>query len=154
MGRIIQINVSDGGVPKRPVSEARVSFGGLSGDRQLDLKYHGGPERAVSLFSQEVLDALAKEGHPIRSGDAGENVTLAGLDWARLAPGSRLRLGPQVVLEVTRYCDPCKTIRAAFKDGRFDRISQKTHPGSSRLYAQVIEEGVIHPGDPVETLEG
>lgn len=40
-----QINVSDGGVPKRPVWEAKVNERGLDGDRQRNLKFHGGPDR-------------------------------------------------------------------------------------------------------------
>src|SRR5579871_2205843 len=106
-GRIASIQVSDGGVPKRPVERAEVTPAGLQGDRQANLKVHGGPDRAVCLFSREVLEALAREGHPIRPGDAGENLTLAGLDWGALGPGARLRLGASVVLEVTKYCDPC-----------------------------------------------
>jgi MOSC domain-containing protein YiiM len=33
------------------------------------------------------------------------------------------------------------------------RISQKVHPASGRLYARVLEEGVVRPGDRVEILE-
>ena len=33
------------------------------------------------------------------------------------------------------------------------RISQKVHPGSGRLYARVLVEGVVRPGDPVENLD-
>jgi MOSC domain-containing protein YiiM len=42
-----QINVSDGGVPKHPVFEAKISKEGVEGDRQKNLKVHGGPDRAV-----------------------------------------------------------------------------------------------------------
>ena len=49
-----QINVSDGGVPKRPVLEARVTKTGVEGDRQRNLNVHGGPDRAVCLFSHEL----------------------------------------------------------------------------------------------------
>jgi MOSC domain-containing protein YiiM len=137
-GRIAFINVSDGGVPKLPVERVEVTPGGLVGDRQANLKHHGGPERAVCLFSLEVLEALAAEGHPIRPGQAGENLTLAGLDWPALAPGARLRLGAGVVLEVTKYCDPCSKLRAYFKEGAVDRILQRAHPGQSRLYTRVV----------------
>jgi len=37
--------VSQGGVPKRPVPEARVGAAGLAGDAQR-WKHHGGPQRA------------------------------------------------------------------------------------------------------------
>jgi len=57
------INVSPGGVPKLPVSEARITTLGLDGDSQRNRLYHGGPMRAVSLYSLERIEALNHEGH-------------------------------------------------------------------------------------------
>src|SRR5437899_862580 len=75
-----QINVSNGGVPKHPVPEARITVDGVAGDCQRSPKIHGGPDRAVCLFSLEVIEALRAEGHSIAPGSSGENLTLAGLD--------------------------------------------------------------------------
>ena len=74
-GRIFQLNCSDGGVPKLGVREAVVTETGLACDRQRDLRYHGGPERAVCLYALERILELQNEGHPIFPGSAGENVT-------------------------------------------------------------------------------
>ena len=145
-GRIEQVSISPGGVPKRAVSEARVTRDGLVGDWQLDRKHHGGPDRAVCLLSAELIARLNAEGHPIAPGTTGENLTVSGLDWPALVPGVRLAAG-DVELEVVSYATPCKTIRDSFTEGRFERISQKTHPGESRLYARVIREGTVRPGD-------
>ena len=144
-----QINVSDGGVPKLPVLEAKVSKGGIEGDRQRNLKVHGGPERAVCLFSLELIERLQDEGHSIDAGSSGENLTLAGIAWDVLAPGTRLRIGPQVRLEVASYCAPCEHNARWFRDGDITRISQRTNPGWSRLYARVLRRGVVRPGDKV-----
>jgi MOSC domain-containing protein YiiM len=65
-----------------------------------------------------------------------------------------LRIGPDVRLEVTSYTVPCKQQTQWFKDGNFMRISQKKHPGWSRLYARVLAEGVVQPGDTVAVEEG
>ncbi|HTN51980.1 MAG TPA: MOSC domain-containing protein [Anaeromyxobacter sp.] len=148
VGRLVRINVSQGGVPKHPIPSARIGRGGVEGDRQRDLRYHGGPERAVSLWSLEVLEALGAEGHPIAAGAAGENLTVAGLDWAAVAPGARLAIGP-VRLQVTGYADPCEKVAGCFAGGRFQRISQKLRPGWSRVYARVLSEGRVAEGDPV-----
>ena len=83
-------------------------------------------------------------------GTAGENVTVEGIDWDQVVPGARIRLGEQVLLEVASFTSPCKTIRESFIDGKFVRISQKLHPGWSRVYTRVLSEGEIHFGDPVE----
>src|SRR5438093_13621252 len=82
-----QISVSNGGVPKLPVPEARVTVEGVSGDRQRSPKIHGGPDRAVCLYSLEAIDKLQAEGHPIRPGPSGEHLTLRGVDWAALEAG-------------------------------------------------------------------
>src|SRR3712207_3923787 len=92
-GVVHQINVSNGGVPKLPVPEAAVTVDGVGGDRQRDLRVHGGPFRAVCLFSLEVIERLRAEGHPIAPGTVGENVTVGGLDWTLVRPGVRLRIG-------------------------------------------------------------
>ena len=145
-----QINVSDGGVPKRPVLEARVSESGVDGDRQRNLKFHGGPDRAVCLFSFELLERLQDEGHPIDAGSLGENLTIAGIEWDRIQPGVVLSIGPEVQLEVKSYTVPCSTNAQWFRDGDFQRISQKRNPGWSRVYAKVLRDGVVRPGDVVE----
>lgn len=153
-GKVHRVNVSNGGVPKRPVGSALVTTGGVVGDRQSDLRFHGGPTRAVSLFSLEVIERLRAEGHPIEPGSAGENVTLAGLDWTLVAPASRLRFEGGVVLEIVSYCTPCGTIQESFAEKDSRRISQKLHPGESRVYASVLVEGVVREGEDVTVDSG
>jgi MOSC domain-containing protein YiiM/catechol 2,3-dioxygenase-like lactoylglutathione lyase family enzyme len=148
-GRIHQINASRGGVPKLPLLEAAVTVNGLAGDRQATPGIHGGPQRALCLFPLEVIEALAAEGHPIAPGTTGENVTTAGLDWSAITPGARLRLGDKVVIRITSFTDPCRTIAGSFADGNMNRINQGVAPGMSRVYAQVLAEGAIRPGDPI-----
>lgn len=148
-----QISISDGGVPKLPVAEARLTVNGVAGDRQRNLEAHGGVDRAICLFSLEVIEALQAEGHSIRPGSSGENLTIAGLDWPKLLPGDRLRIGDTVLLEMMSYTAPCKYNAQWFANGEFSRISQKLHPGWSRLYARVLAEGVVRPGDRVTVEE-
>jgi MOSC domain-containing protein YiiM len=150
--RIVQINVSRGGVPKTGVPTALVTADGLDGDAHR-FKYHGGPERAVCLYPIESIERLRAEGHTIAPGSLGENVTTEGIDWSSVAPGLHVLLGERVLLQVTRYTTPCQTIKGAFKDGEFGRVSQKTHPGWSRVYARVLVDGMIHRDDPVRVLD-
>jgi MOSC domain-containing protein YiiM len=153
-GRIFQLNVSGGGVPKLAVREAVLTADGLGGDRQRDRRFHGGPERALCLYALERLLELQAEGHPIFPGSAGENLTVAGLDWSQLAPGARLALGEEALVEITSYTSPCKKIAASFNGGDFKRISQKLRPGHSRLYARVLRPGRLRVGDRVTVLDG
>lgn len=151
-GRIVQISISPGGVPKLPVDVARVTRDGLEGDAHRDREHHGGPDRAVCLYSMETIRALVAEGHTVVPGSLGENVTVEGLSWASVEPGTRLQLGAAVLLEVTRYTSPCFNIKAVFVGGDFARVSQKRHPGWSRVYTRVLREGTIRSGDPARLV--
>jgi MOSC domain-containing protein YiiM len=147
--RLHQISISNGGVPKRAIPHAAITAAGVTGDRQRNPDIHGGPDRAVCLYSLDVIEALKGEGHPIAPGSAGENLTLAGLDWTSIKPGVRLRVGP-VRLEVVSYTAPCVHNAGWFLNEDFSRMSQKKFPGWSRVYARVLSEGTVRAGDPVE----
>lgn len=149
MGHIFQISASKGGVPKLPVAEGQVTREGLMGDRQRDLRHHGGLQRALCLFPLEGILALQAEGHPIYPGAIGENVTIAGLDWHKVTPGVTIQLGDEVRVEITDYAHPCSNIVAAFTDGNMNHVSAKKTPHRARVYARVVQEGVIRPGDVV-----
>src|SRR5262245_11581529 len=151
-GRIVQINVSPGGVPKRPVPRARVTRAGLEGDAHRNTERHGGPDRALCLFSIERIEDLQAEGHAVEPGTLGENLTLEGLEWARVQPDDFLRLGEEVLIQITRFTSPCLNVRAAFLDGGYSRVSEGRYPGWSRVYARVLVPGEIAAGDPVERL--
>jgi MOSC domain-containing protein YiiM len=153
-GSIVQVNVSKGGVPKLPVSQAAVGPRGLDGDQQRHGDFHGGPDRAVCLYAIERIEALAAEGHAIAAGSAGENVTVRGIDWDLVVPGARVRLGGEVLLEITSYTPPCRSNARWFAGGDFNRINQKRHPGWSRVYARVLCPGGIQAGDLVELVGG
>lgn len=149
---MLQINVSAGGVPKRPVAEAWVDRLGLAGDAHDDDTEHGGPHRAVALYALEAIRRVQADGHPISPGSAGENLTTTGIELAALPVGTRLAVGERLVLELSKPDNPCKTIAANFTDGRFARISIATHPLDSRMYARVLTEGPVRPGDTITVL--
>jgi MOSC domain-containing protein YiiM len=151
-GKIFQLNISAGGVPKLPVQEGIVTELGLMGDEHRFPKIHGGPERALCLFSLEKILELQAEGHPIFPGSAGENVTVAGIDWQDVQPGMRMALGEEVEIEITSFTSPCNTIFGSFVDGNYQRISQKVHPGWSRVYSRVLRSGRIEVEQKVEVL--
>ncbi|HEU5098566.1 MAG TPA: MOSC domain-containing protein [Roseiflexaceae bacterium] len=153
-GRVIQVNVNPkGGVPKARAASACVTANGVAGDKQRNRRFHGGPQRAVSLYSYEHILALQAEGHPIAPGSAGENLTIGGLDWPALKVGDRLAIGAGLLIEITGYAAPCSNIADSFAGGEITRISQKLHPGWSRLYAKVLAEAEAREGDLVEVQE-
>ena len=147
-GRVVQLNVSNGGVPKKPIEVAEVGDRGLVGDRQAARQHHGKPLQALCIWSADVIDALRAEGHPIEPGSAGENITVSGVDWSTIRPGSQL-LVVDVLAEVSAWATPCQKNAQWFSDRRFSRINHEEHPGWSRAYAWVREPGTIRQGDAV-----
>ena len=152
-GRVAGLQRSAGGVPKLAIDGAAVRFAGMEGDWQRNRKYHGGPDRALCLYSMELIEALAAEGHAIVPGALGENVTLSGLPWKDIILGARLHIGT-VDVQVTAFAEPCRQIEHVFQGRRIGRVAEKVNPGWSRVYARVLREGKIQVGDAARVLSG
>ncbi len=146
-GTVVQLNTSKGGLPKLPQPAVTVGWRGVDGDRQATRVHHGRPFQALCLWSQEVIDELHAQGHPIAAGLAGENITVRGIPWADVRPGVRLQVG-SVLCEVSSYALPCFQNRAWFTDGEFEVMHHERGP-VSRVYATVLQPGAIAAGDPV-----
>lgn len=138
----------EGGVPKPSVDSIDVRLNGVFGERIRDTKHHGGPKRAVCILSNQTLEFLQNEGHPISGGSTGENL-LIDVDEEFLRPGVRLKFA-NVELEITSPAPPCRTIQASFTNGDFKQLSHKLNPQRTRWYAQVIQEGMIHVDEVVD----
>lgn len=151
IGRVHSIQISPGGVPKTPVPSALVDAEGIIGDRHV-YKDHGGPDRALCLYSLELINELHRLGHyRIIPGALGENLTIRGLPWLAIQPGVVLVIG-ELRITVTGYAVPCKKIRPLFVGGDFSPLSNKLNPGWARAYASVSGTGWVRPGDLVTIL--
>jgi MOSC domain-containing protein YiiM len=158
-GRIIQINISRGGLPKRPVPEAVITPLGIEGDLCGHPEIHGGSRQAVLLITAETVDELTARGYPVYYGALGENLTTRGLDRRQLRLGQRLRAGG-AVLELTKIRVPCSTIDVygpTIKQEIYDKLVKAGDPtsprwGMSGFYASVIEPGPVRVGDII-TIE-
>lgn len=148
-GSVAGVFHSDGGVPKSPVASAAVTASGVVGDRQSTRKYHGRVWQALCLWSADVVADLQAEGHPVFPGACGENLSVTGVDWSALRPGTRLRIGT-VLAELSIPTDPCRQIRPFFADAAIRRIDHYRHAGSARWYATVVQPGRVAVGDRVE----
>jgi MOSC domain-containing protein YiiM len=141
---LVQLSVSNGGLPKAAVLFAHVGKRGIEGDTQRNLKYHGGPDRAVCIFSEELYSWLRDEhGIDLANGAVGENFTTHGIDLCALSRGDRLRVG-ECLIELTDVRVPCRNLN-------------QWHPklmmiikGRSGWVAKVIEEAAVQPGDEIE----
>jgi hypothetical protein len=144
-GMVTGLHASAGGVPKQPITVADVDFGGVAGDKQGSRQHHGRPWQALCIWSQQVIDAFAADGHPLAPGCAGENITVSGLNWADVRPGVRLQVG-SVLCEVSAYAIPCRHNAKWFSDGDFNRMHSDRGP-ISRIYATVLQPGQVAIND-------
>ena len=146
------INVSSGGVPKSKVESADIMKKGVEGDFNRFRDGRGGnTDRAVCIFSLELIQRLKDEGHPIEIGSTGENLTIRGVEWESLSEGTRLEIG-DVVLELSEPCAPCSKIGESFIGRRFDRVDHDQEYGWSRWLARVLREGEVTVGDSVNIV--
>jgi MOSC domain-containing protein YiiM len=154
VGRVASVNVSHGGVPKRPIPGGWVDRLGLEADAHAEPEpMHGGIDQAISIYSVESIGRVAADGHRAFPGAFGENLTLEGIELGTLNGGDRLRIGERgLVLELTARAEPCQTIAHWFVERRIARIGSKQYPRDTRWYARVVSEGPMAHGDRVEVV--
>jgi MOSC domain-containing protein YiiM len=156
-GKIIQINLSRGGIPKRPVPEVALTPEGLEGDSWNHPQLHGGPRQAVLIITAETIEELVERGYAVYPGALGENITTRGLDRRQLRLGQRLRVGP-TLLEITKIRVPCDTLDPfggpSIQRELYDKqvkAGDAASPrwGKSGFYCSVIEPGTIRVDDAI-----
>ena len=157
---VLQINVSPGGVPKRPIPAGVVTSLGVSGDKQAHPLIHGGPRQAILLITSEGIDELKEQGFPLYHGALGENLSTIGLNRRSVRIGQRYRVG-EVLLEITKLRAPCETLTpygTGIQQAVYDQEVKAGNPASPRwglsgFYASVLRAGTIHPGDPIQLVD-
>lgn len=159
-GSILQINVSPGGVPKRPIPEGIVTAECIVGDSWAHPQFHGGPHQALLLITSEGIAELIARGYPLYYGALGENLTTAGLDRREMRLRQRYRAG-EVLLELTKIRVPCSALDIyglGIGQTIYDAQVKAGDPagprwGLSGFYARVLRPGVIRPHDIITLVD-
>ena len=135
---------------KAPVTgRVRVTRLSLEGDKQSDLRVHGGPDKAVYAYPSEHYAYWSRElpGAELPWGAFGENFTTEGLLERDVRVGDRFLVGTAEV-EVTDPRMPCYKLGVRF--GRDDMVKRFLAHGGSGFYLAVVREGEVAAGDPIE----
>jgi MOSC domain-containing protein YiiM len=139
------------GIYKQPV-EGAVPVGkfGLERDAICDLKHHGGEDQAVYLYGQPDYDFWSQElGRELEPGTFGENLTVEGLESAKICIGDRFVNG-SLVMEVNSPRIPCNTFAQRMGDKLFPKkFLAANRPG---VYCRVLSDGWVQAGDILEYL--
>lgn len=159
-GRVLQVSISRGGVPKRAIPQGDIGPLGIAGDSFNHPQIHGGPQQAVLLISSEAIDELTALGYPVYPGALGENITTVGVDRAQWRAGQRWRVGLAIV-ELTKVRAPCDTLSVygpGIQSALYDAQVKAGDPSSPRwamggYYASVVRPGLVRPGDPIVLLD-
>lgn len=108
--------------------------------------------RQVHLIHGELLDELATKGLHVEPADLGENVTTRGVDLLGLPRHTVLRIGADVVLEVTGLRNPCAQIER-FRTGLLAAVLDRGPWGGlirkAGVMSTVLSGGVLRPGDTI-----
>jgi MOSC domain-containing protein YiiM len=159
-GSILQVSISRGGVPKRPIPQGDIGPLGITGDSNAHPEIHGGPQQAILVISSEAIAELIALGYPLYPGALGENITTVGLDRAQWRTGQRWRIG-QAIVEFTKVRAPCSQLSVygpGIQKAVYDAKVDAGDPSSPRwalsgFYASVIQPGPVRPADPISLLD-
>jgi MOSC domain-containing protein YiiM len=154
-GTVVQVSVSQGGIPKLAIPSAELTEIGVTGDAWR-YPFHGGRRKAILLITIEGIDELISQGFPLFPGALGENLTTRGLDHRELRIGQRFLVG-EAEIELTRIRTPCATLDvygSAIKAAIYDARVQSGDPESQRwglsgFYASVVQPGTVRAGDTI-----
>ena len=163
-GTVIAVARSPGhGFSKQLANEIRIIAGlGVEGDAHMgDRVKHrsrvaADPTQAnlrqVHMIHSELFDELAAKGFDISPAQLGENITTRGIDLLGLPRGALLRLGSEVVLEVTGLRNPCAQIEA-FRPGLLASVIDRGPNGETirkcGIMAIVLAGGTVRVGDSI-----
>lgn len=141
MARVVAVCKSkEKGTRKKAVAKGvlRENYG-LVGDAHADCCTH----RQVSLLAMESIAKMRGLGFDVGPGDFAENLTTQGLELASLAPGTRISIGQDIVLEITQIGKECHSGCAIYKE-----IGKCIMPKEG-VFAKVIRGGSVRAGDEV-----
>lgn len=140
------------GIFKKPV-KGKVEVGelNLAGDRQADLRVHGGFYKTVYVYPSEHYEYWKRELPEMKLplGIFGENLTTAGLLETNVHSGDCFRIGTAEFV-VTQPREPCFKLGIRF--GRKDIIRRFAKSGRSGFYLAVEKTGELQTGDSIKLL--
>lgn len=146
MAKVIAVCSSEKkGTVKEPVPEGvlREDFG-LVGDAHADCATH----RQVSLLAVESIERMRQRGFNLKPGDFAENLTTQDIDLLSLPVGTRLAVGPGILLEISQIGKECHAGCAISK------LVGKCIMPKEGVFARVLTGGIVRAGDSIGVAGG
>ena len=144
MAKVIAVCRSDTkGVPKDDIKKGffKKDFGLID-----DAHAECGSIRQTSLLDMSSIEKMRNLGLEIKPGDFAENITTEGIELISLPVGTMIRIGDDVVAEITQIGKECHTGCAIFK-----KVGKCIMPKEG-VFARILKEGFIKTGDIIEKV--
>ena len=144
MAKIIAVCSSEKkGVKKTLIAEGvlREDYG-LVSDAHADCCTH----RQVSLLATESIGKMRGLGFDVGPGDFAENLTTEGIKLASVPVGTQVRIGEEIVLEITQIGKECHRGCAIYR-----QIGKCIMPREG-VFAKVIRGGSVRVGNQIKRI--
>jgi len=141
------------GIFKKPVQgSVRLRKLNLEGDKQADLKVHGGVDKAVYAYAGEHYDYWRQElpDMSLPWGMFGENFTTQGMFEESVNIGDQFKVGTANLI-ATQPRMPCYKLGVKF--GSMDMIKRFLASGLTGVYFKVMKEGELEQGDEIKLIK-
>ena len=142
-GNVLSVNIAD----KKGQKKANIGSGLLIEGVGLQADAHAGSEiRQVSLLAKESIEKIRAKGLDVQYGDFAENLTTEGIDLPALPIGTKLKIGADVLMEVTQIGKVCHE-----RCHIFYTVGDCVMPREG-IFARVIAGGEVKIGDSIEVV--
>ena len=138
------------GAHKNLVDAISVDVNGACGDEQGNLKVHGGPDKALLLYTRDDYEQWIRDGYDFAPGNFFENLTIDGLSTSDIHLADTLRIG-EATVQVSQIRRPCTTLAHRWNMKDLPRLVQST--GRSGFYVRVLQPGTIRTNDTVTLVQ-
>lgn len=142
-GKVLSVNIAD----RKGQKKTNIGCGLLIEGAGLQADAHAESEiRQVSLLAKESIEKIRAKGLDVRYGDFAENLTTEGIDLPALPVGTKLKIGADVLLEVTQIGKVCHD-----RCHIFYTVGDCVMPREG-IFAGVITGGEVKVGDSIEVV--
>jgi len=141
-GKILAVNISQ----KKGEKKNNINRGLFLENLGLENDAHAqaGIIRQISLLAKESIEKIRAKGLDVNYGDFAENLTTEGIDLPALPIGTRLKIGKEVLLEVSQIGKVCHN-----RCNIFYAVGDCVMPREG-IFAKVLIGGEIKINDPIE----
>ncbi len=144
-GKVLAVNISG----KKGEKKSSIGCGIFLENLGLENDAHAetGIIRQVSLLAKESIDKIRAKGLDVHHGDFAENLTVEGIDLPSLPIGTRLKVGRDVLLEISQIGKVCHN-----RCNIFYAVGDCVMPREG-IFAKVLSSGAIKVDDKIEIIK-